>query len=48
MTKQQLQAKLGKQYIVCGTAVENKVGDTIIVATTMYELVEKCKVWGLC
>lgn len=47
MTKQQLQAKLDNRYIVCGTCVENKIGDTIIVATSIDELAEKCKAWGL-
>ena len=43
MTKQQLQAKLKNMYIVCGTTIENKIGDTIITATTIDELAEKCK-----
>lgn len=47
MTKQQLQAKLKNMYIVSGTTVENKIGDTIIVATSIDELAEKCEKWGL-
>ena len=48
MTRQQLQAKLKNMYIVCGTTVENKIGDTIIVATNIDELAEKCEEFGLC
>lgn len=48
MTKQELQAKLDKRYVVCGTYLENKVGDTIIVATSIDELAELCKIYGLC
>ena len=47
MNKQQLQAKLKNMYIVCGTTVENKIGDTIIVATSINELAKKCEAWGL-
>lgn len=47
MTKQ-LQAKLKNMYIVSGTTVENKIGDTIIVATSIDELAEKCEEFGLC
>lgn len=48
MTKQQLQTKLKNMYIVCGTTVENKVGDTIVVAISIDELAEKCEEFGLC
>lgn len=48
MTKQQLQAKLKNMYIVCGTTIENKIGDTIIVATNIDELAKKCEELGLC
>lgn len=48
MTKQQLQAKLKNMYVVCGITVENKVGDPIIVATSIDELAEKCEEFGLC
>lgn len=47
MTKQQLQTKLDNRYIVCGTCVENKIGDTIVIATSIDELAEKCKARGL-
>lgn len=48
MTKQQLQAKLKNMYVVCGITVGNKVGDTIVVATSIDELAEKCEEFGLC
>lgn len=47
MTKQQLQAVLKNQYIVVGTTIENKIGDTIIAAQTIDDLATKAMVWGL-
>ena len=47
MTKQQLQAALKNQYIVVGTTIKNKVGDTIIEARTIDDLATKAIVWGL-
>lgn len=47
MTKQQLQATLKEQYIVVGTTIENKVGDTVIAAKTIDDLVTKAMVYGL-
>lgn len=38
---------LKAQYIVVGTTIENKVGDTIITANTMEELMIMAKEWGL-
>lgn len=47
MTKEQLQAALKIQYIVVGTTVENKIGDTIVAAKTIEDLATKCEVFGL-
>nr|DAX87342.1 MAG TPA: hypothetical protein [Caudoviricetes sp.] len=47
MTKQQLQAALKEQYIVVGTTIENKVGDTVIAAKTIDDLATKAMVYGL-
>lgn len=47
MTEQQLQATLKDQYIVVGTTIENKIGDTIIEARTIDDLATKAMVWGL-
>lgn len=47
MTKQQLQAALKNQYIVVGTTIENKIGDTVIAAKTIEDLATKAMVWGL-
>ena len=47
MTKQQLQAALKNQYIVVGTTIENKIGDTVIAAKTINDLATKAMVYGL-
>jgi hypothetical protein len=47
MTKQQLQTTLKEQYIVVGTTIENKVGDTVIAAKTIDDLATKAMVYGL-
>lgn len=47
MTKQQLQAALKNQYIVVGTTIENKIGDTIVEARTIEDLATKAMVWRL-
>ena len=47
MTQQQLTKQLKKQYIIVGTTIENKIGDTIVSANSIEDLAKAANEFGL-
>ena len=47
MTQQQLTKQLKKQYIIVGTTIENKIGDTIVSANNIEDLAKAANEFGL-